>query len=180
LTPVYYTDAGLSSVYKTGEVTPYVKWAADGFRLPTEAEWEKAARGGSNGRRFPWGNHIDENQANYFGSLGGYDLGPNGYNPIGSVGGTSPATSPVGSFDVNGYGLYDMAGNLFEWCWDWYGTPYGQPTPTNPTGPATGSARALRGGLWAAFASSARCAYRNSSAPVSAAYLIGFRCVRGL
>jgi len=182
LTPAYYTDAGLTQVYKTGETTNvYVNWAANGFRLPTEAEFEKAARGGLSGLRFPWGNRMDENQANYDGDTNdyGYDLGPNGYNAIGSVGGTSPATSPVGSFDVNGYGLYDMAGNVFEWCWDWYGTPYGQPSATNPTGPATGSYRVMRGGSWYDGASVARCAYRDYyDYPDDAEFNFGFRCVR--
>ena len=180
LTPVYYTDAGLAQLYQTGEVTPYVNWVANGFRLPTEAEWEKAARGGLSGRRFPWGNRIDENQANYRGNTNGYsyDFGPNGYNAIGLIGG-SPGTSPVGSFDVNGFGLYDMAGNILEWCWDRYGTPYGQPTPTNPTGSATGSARVLRGGYWLTYADSARCSYRNFGNP-SNGVGVGFRCVRGL
>src|ERR1017187_1999620 len=66
-TPVYYTDAGLTQVYTNGEVTPYVYWTANGYRLPTEAEWEKAARGGLSGQRFPWGNTISESQANYEG-----------------------------------------------------------------------------------------------------------------
>ena len=126
LTPVYYTDAGLTQVYTNwGVEEPHVNWAASGFRLPTEAEWEKAARGGLSGRRFPWGNLISEGQANYYGDTNdfSYDLGPNGYNSIGSIGGTTPATSPVGSFAANGYGLYDMAGNVFEWCWDWYAGP---------------------------------------------------------
>ncbi len=183
LTPVYYTDTNLTQVYTNGDVDAiYANWTAKGYRLPTEAEWEKAARGGLSGQRFPWGNVITENLANYDGDITdySYDLGPNGYNAIGSVGGTSPATSPVGSFDVNGYGLYDMAGNVFEWCWDWYGTPYGQPTTTNPTGPGTGSYRVVRGGNWAHSAYSERCAQRDSSDPGNAFYGIGFRCVRGL
>ena len=185
LTPCYYTDANLTQVYKSGDVNAvYVNWTASGYRLPTEAEWEKAARGGLSGRRFPWGNIIDENLANYYGETGSYsyDRGPNGYNAIGSIGGTSPATSPVGSFDVNGYGLYDMAGNVFEWCWDWYGTPYGQPTINNPTGAGPGSGvRVVRGGIWLSSAYLSRCAYRNNIVnPGDAYYDLGFRCVRGL
>jgi formylglycine-generating enzyme required for sulfatase activity len=182
-TPVYYTDAGYTHIYTNLEsYTVYVNPAANGYRLPTEAEWEKAARGGLSGQRFPWGNNIDESVANYYGATASYtyDLGPNGYNAVGSVGGTSPATSPVGSFAPNGYGLYDMAGNVFEWCGDWYGTPYGQPTATNPTGPATGSYRVLRGGNWFNDASYARCATRNNNNPNYAFNDFGFRCVRGL
>jgi formylglycine-generating enzyme len=182
LTPVYYTDAGLTQVYTNGEViTLYPNWAANGYRLPTEAEWEKAARGGLSGQRFPWGNLIGESQANYFGATASYsyDLGPNGYNAIGSIGGTSPATSPVGSFPANGYGLYDMAGNVVEWCWDWYETPYaGGSDPHGPAGPL--SYRVLRGGVWNGDADDARCAYRENSNPHFAYNLVGFRCVRGL
>ena len=182
LTPVYYTDAGLTQVYTNGEyVVPYVNWGASGYRLPTEAEWEKAARGGLSGQRFPWGDKISESQANYYGDRAdfSYDLGPNGYNSIGSIGGTLPATSPVGSFAANGYGLYDMAGNVNEWCWDWYGKPYGQPTTTNPTGPAFGSYRVLRGGDWNSVAYYARCADRYNSYPYIANLNYGIRCVRG-
>jgi sulfatase modifying factor 1 len=182
LTPVYYTNPGLTQVYTNGQVTPYVNWAAKGYRLPTEAEWEKAARGGLSGQRFPWGNTISESQANYYGYPSGYsyDSGPNGYNAIGNYPATSPGTSPVGSFAANGYGLYDMAGNVWEWCWDWYGTPYGQPTTTNPTGPAIGISRVLRGGYWGTYAEIARCAYRAYSGPSGGDFHIGFRCVRGL
>jgi formylglycine-generating enzyme required for sulfatase activity len=183
LTPVYYTDTNLTQVYANGDTnTVYVNWAASGYRLPTEAEWEKAARGGLSGQRFPWGDTISESRANYYGDTTdySYDLGPNGYNPLFDTV-AQPYTSPVGYFAANGYGLYDMAGNVEEWCWDWYGTPYGQPTTTNPTGPASGFDRVLRGGFWFDDTSVARCASRlfvYSSYAYSG--VVGFRCVRGL
>jgi formylglycine-generating enzyme required for sulfatase activity len=180
-TPVYYTDAGLTRIYTNGEpATLYPNWAVSGYRLATEAEWEKAARGGLSGQRFPWGNVITENLANYHGDTSNsYDLGPNGYNSIGTVDGLL-YTSPVGSFAANGYGLYDMAGDVFEWCWDWYATPYaGGSDPHGPAGPLT--YRVLRGGDWFNNAGSSRCAHRFASGdPRNPPGDFGFRCVKGL
>jgi formylglycine-generating enzyme required for sulfatase activity len=188
LTPVYYTDAALTQVYTNlDDYTPYVNWTNSGYRLPTEAEWEKAARGGVSGQRFPWGNTISESQANYYGATNiySYDLGPSGYNAIGSIGGISPATSPVGSFAPNGYGLYDMAGNVWEWCWDWYGaSPYPTGSPylggSDPRGATSGNYRVIRGGFWGFYPNLTCCAFRKGLIPTYADNEIGFRCVRGL
>ncbi len=178
IAPVYYTDAGFTTVYKTGEVPVFANWSAKGYRLPTEAEWEKAARGGLSGQRFPWGDTINQNLANYFGNTASYsyDKGPDGTNAIGSVGGTFPATSPVGSFAANGYGLHDMAGNITQWCWDWYGTPYAG--GSDPHGPASGSHRVVRGGFWDYIAYYCRAAYRDHSIPTNGSVGIGFRIAR--
>jgi formylglycine-generating enzyme len=181
LTPVYYTDAGLTQVYTNGDVTPYVNWTANGYRLPTEAEWEKAARGGVSGLRFPWGDTISESQANYYGDTNdyGYDLGPNGYNAA-----FASSASPVGYFEPNRYGLYDMAGNVLESCWDWYAPPpYPSGSPylggSDPRGPASGSARVARGGDYDSSAYFSRCAARDDANVNDASVYIGFRCVRG-
>ena len=94
--------------------------------------------------------------------------------------GAFPLTSPVGSFGANGYGLYDMAGNVWEWCWDWYGGSYYTTSngTTDPRGPASGTIRVLRGGSWNSDAFGARCALRNFSTPSGTNFLYGFRPVR--
>ena len=180
--PAYYTDAGLSVRYRSGQVASYVNWSS-GYRLPTEAEWEKAARGGASGQRFPWGNTISWGQANYYAyplSAGGYAYDVNatsGYNPAWTSGGY-PYTTAVGTFAANGYGLYDMAGNVFQWCWDWYDDAYYSSSPgTDPRGPVSGSLRVFRGGSWCDYGWFCRSACRYYGIPSYWGNKIGFRVV---
>jgi formylglycine-generating enzyme required for sulfatase activity len=136
----------------------------NGYHLPTEAQWEYAARGGLNGKRFPWGDTISHDLANYF-SVDDhhYDISQTrGYHPDWNDG-ISPYTSPGGSFQANGYGLYDMSGNVKEWCNDWYDPDYYDISPqNNPTGPAAGNYRALRDNGWNGYSSGCRAAARSS------------------
>ena len=137
------------------------------YRLPTEAEWEYAARAGTT-TAFAFGDSFSSEQANFDGNY-----------PCGGAakGKYLKKTTPVGSYRANGWGLYDMHGNVWEWCQDWF-DDYPKGDVTDPTGPATGTKRVVRGGSWSRSGRILRCASRSNGLPLTRSNGLGFRLVR--
>jgi formylglycine-generating enzyme required for sulfatase activity len=153
------------------DAVAYCAWLAgktgQPVRLPTEAEWERAARGGLEAKRYPWGDTLDASLAHFL---------PDATSKAGC------GTAPVGSFPPNAFQMHDMAGNVWEWVSDWYSpTYYARAQYINPQGPGSGLMRIVRGGAWVnTDGRYLRCAYRHKVPPDSYAYSIGFRVAHSL
>lgn len=138
-----------------GDAATFCKWA--GGRLPTEAEWEYAGRGGRPGYRFPWGNEESPDRANFQSGL----------------------SRAVKSFEPNGFGLFDVSGNVWEWCEDLFDESYyGRSPERDPKGPTEGKTRALRGGSWYNSGDQMRLSFRTALDPSTRLGYVGFRCAQ--
>lgn len=142
------------------DASAYAAWA--GKRLPTEHEWETAARGGLVGSLFPTGDALTAADATY-----------------NFVVDETIRTTPVGEKPANGYGIHDTAGNVWEWCSDWYASDaYRRATPNNPPGPERGAARVMRGGSWNERSVACRVSNRLEMTPTMIGFVFGFRCAK--
>jgi len=148
---------GLKRCYSGSGDNTVCDFTKNGYRLPTEAEWEYACRAGTT-TEYYWGNRMNDDYCWYYNNSG---------NQI----------HPVGQKKPNQFGLYDMSGNVREWCWDWYDN-YSKSPSKNPAGPSSGSYRIIRGGRWDGEEVSCRSASRHYNWPVSAYDDLGFRPVR--
>jgi formylglycine-generating enzyme required for sulfatase activity len=150
---------GLTPCYSGSGTSISCNWSANGYRLPTEAEWEFAAQGGTKSKGYTYSGSND------IGSVAWYDN--NSGSTTHSVGGKSP----------NELGIYDMSGNVWEWCWDWYGS-YASTSQNNPTGSTSGNYRVLRGGSWRRSGNYCRVAFRNYGDPGHGSINRGLRVLR--